>query len=583
MKILLVSLNASFMHTNIAVRCLKNYAQEYFSKIGTNLEDKIQIEYAEFTINQPVGDVLRGIAARQASVVLFSTYIWNADYVCRILPDVKKILPDCILGAGGPEFGYSAKKYLLAFPSLDFVIFGEGEETFSELAIKLFENEGALDQNLGLLLKSVPGIFFRNPDNGDFDFSGNRKLIENLDSIPFPYPEIPEGNFEPDHKIYYYESSRGCPFSCAYCLSSVEKSVRFKSLGRVFAELQVFLDANVSLVKFVDRTYNLNPARYVEIWRYILNHHNGKTMFHFEIEAEFLSEEALDFLQKVPSGVMQFEMGVQSANKKTLLSINRSDNIEKLAMNIRRIPRTIHQHLDLIAGLPFENLESFGKSFDFVMDLRPDALQLGFLKVLHGTQMEQYAKKNGWAWMENPVYETFSTPYLSYEDVNFLKDIEVLTDELWNKGIFFYTMNYIFRFVSPWKFLCELTEAARKNNVLSQARKDSYWFDFLAGYFAPADKKGKSVLEELELSLVMDLLRYDFIRSGKKGGFPAWYARNYSKENHLALLSEKETSLSGRKIGFAMSDYEEFSFDVTSAEPEKQRKNFKLLLCYGQK
>ena len=189
-------------------------------------------------------------------------------------------------------------------------------------------------------------------------------------------------------------------------------------LERVYKDLQIFLDANVPLVKFVDRTYNLNPERYISIWQYILEHHNKKTMFHFEIEAEYLSNEALEFLQQVPAGVMQFEIGVQSANKKTLQAINRSDNIEKLAENIKQIPRTIHQHLDLIAGLPFENLESFGKSFDFVMALKPDALQLGFLKVLSGTQMEKYAKENGWKWMKNPVYETFSTPYMPYEHIS---------------------------------------------------------------------------------------------------------------------------------------------------------------------
>ncbi|WP_287404706.1 radical SAM protein, partial [Treponema sp.] len=255
-------------------------------------------------------------------------------------------------------------------------------------------------------------------------FTGNRAFIEDLDDIPFPYPEMIEGKADEDHKIYYYESSRGCPFSCAYCLSSVEKRVRFKSLERTCEEIQFFLDNNIKLVKFVDRTYNLDEERYIGIWDYILKHHNKKTMFHFEIEAEYLSEKALDFLQNVPEGVMQFEMGVQSANKKTLKAINRSANTEELAAKIKRIPRTIHQHLDLIAGLPFEDLESFGKSYDFVMSLRPDALQLGFLKILGGTVMEKYASENGWKWMESPVYETFSTPHLSFGDIAFLKDME---------------------------------------------------------------------------------------------------------------------------------------------------------------
>ncbi|MBR4598737.1 MAG: DUF4080 domain-containing protein, partial [Treponema sp.] len=422
MKILLVSVNASYMHTNIAVRDLKNFADKYFE----NSDQKPEIEVAEFTINQPIGQVLRGIASYGADWIQFSTYIWNAEYVTKLLPEIKKILPDCILGAGGPEFGYGAKKYLSSISDLDFVVFGEGELTFCDM----IEKSGGEAKNLLPRLKDIQGLYYRNAQNA-VEFSGNRKLIENLDDIPFPYPEILTGEADSDHKIYYYESSRGCPFSCAYCLSSVEKRVRFKSLKRTCSEIQIFLDHGINLVKFVDRTYNLDEERYIGIWEYILAHHNGKTMFHFEIEAEYLSGKALSFLQNVPAGVMQFEMGVQSANKKTLAAINRSTNTEELASKIKKIPHTIHQHLDLIAGLPYEDLESFGRSFDFVMDLRPDALQLGFLKILGGTVMEKYASEHGWKWMESPVYETFSTPYLSFDDIAFLKDIETVTDAYW--------------------------------------------------------------------------------------------------------------------------------------------------------
>ncbi|MBQ5538316.1 MAG: radical SAM protein, partial [Treponema sp.] len=415
MKILLVSVNASYMHTNIAIRDLKNYADKYFS----DSETKPQIEIAEYTINQPIGEVLRSIAFFNADWIQFSTYIWNAEYVQKLLPEIKKVLPDCILGAGGPEFGYGAKKYLAAIADLDFVVFGEGERTFTDMIEKSGGNAGSVLSRLS----EIKGIYCRSAD-GEMLFTGNRAFIEDLDDIPFPYPEMIEGKADEDHKIYYYESSRGCPFSCAYCLSSVEKRVRFKSLERTCEEIQFFLDNNIKLVKFVDRTYNLDEERYIGIWDYILKHHNKKTMFHFEIEAEYLSEKALDFLQNVPEGVMQFEMGVQSANKKTLKAINRSANTEELAAKIKRIPRTIHQHLDLIAGLPFEDLESFGKSYDFVMSLRPDALQLGFLKILGGTVMEKYASENGWKWMESPVYETFSTPHLSFGDIAFLKDME---------------------------------------------------------------------------------------------------------------------------------------------------------------
>ncbi len=655
MKVLLVSVNASYMHTNLAIRDLKNYAKKSFSAdvgasgvetsetagrnagvVGQNAAPlsartnpaSPEIAIAEYTINQPIGEVLRGIAFTNADLILFSTYIWNAEYVCKLLPEIKKVLSDCILGAGGPEFGYGAKKYLSTMDALDFIIFGEGELTFTEL----IEKSAGDAKSLPAKLKDIKGIFYRaheadgepepevartsdensraRADGTDVAFTGNRALIENLDDLPFPYPEILAGTADPDHKIYYYESSRGCPFGCSYCLSSVDKRVRFKSLERTCSELQIFLDNNIKLVKFVDRTYNLDENRYIGIWDYIVKHHNGKTMFHFEIEAEYLSEKALDFLQNIPSGVMQFEMGVQSANKKTLAAINRSTNIEELAEKIKLIPRTIHQHLDLIAGLPYEDLESFGHSYDFVMGLRPDALQLGFLKVLNGTEMEKYAKDNGWKWMESPAYETFSTPYMTFSDIAFLKDIEVVTDAYWNKGSFAYTMNYVFRVTSPWAFLCALVEYGRSVNAFSQARKEAYWFELINDFiglaceqrhstlFAVRDcskngtdaplgtnllagsaAKQAAALGKLDTNLIYDLLRYDFVRTGKKGNFPAWYKHNYDKDKHRKLL-EENGMLKNTRIGFAITEYEEFDYNVLSEKPEVEKKRTEILIRY---
>jgi radical SAM superfamily enzyme YgiQ (UPF0313 family) len=725
MKVLLVSVNASYMHTNLAIRDLKNYAEKHFpakagapnaeksnaaeqsavSLTGEKSSARPEIAIAEYTINQPIGEVLRGIAFTNADLVLFSTYIWNAEYVCKLMPEIKKVLPECILGAGGPEFGYGAKKYLSAIDDLDFIIFGEGELTFTELIEK---SEGDA-KSLPAKLKDIKGIFYRahgsvwtvtrkvadktahtgvgkivdeaegelvpeaarTSDEAEGElvpeaartsdeaegkvapeaartrdetsqvrdestdarnetpavaFTGNRALLENLDDIPFPYPEILAGTADPDHKIYYYESSRGCPFGCSYCLSSVDKRVRFKSLERTCSELQIFLDNNIKLVKFVDRTYNLDENRYIGIWDYIAKHHNGKTMFHFEIEAEYLSEKALAFLQNIPAGVMQFEMGVQSANKKTLAAINRSTNVEELAEKIKRIPRTIHQHLDLIAGLPYEDLESFGRSYDFVMALRPDALQLGFLKVLNGTEMEKYAKDNGWKWMESPAYETFSTPYMTFSDIAFLKDIEVVTDAYWNKGSFACTMNYVFRVTSPWAFFCALVEYGRSVNAFSQARKEAYWFelvnDFVGGVrehltdgaedtdfrldnAAAFEKLGMpdgaagdcfqvgtdaspvsnhlagiaAAVGKLDKNLIYDLLRYDFVRTGKKGNFPAWYKHIYDKDKHRKLLEENGL-LENTRIGFAITEYEEFDYNVLSEFPETEKHRTEVLVRY---
>ena len=503
---------------------------------------------------------MRGIYERQPDMVLFSTYIWNAEITAKIIPDIKKLLPSVVIGAGGPEFGFAAELYLKKLPELDFVIKGEGEQTTLEIV------EGK-DFN------SIKGLYFRGSGDNDESviFTGERELICDLSELPFPYPELQEHPADSGsssinkNKIYYYESSRGCPYSCAYCMSSLDKRVRFKPLEQVFAELQIFLDMDIPLVKFVDRTYNLQPERYIAIWRYILQHHNGVTMFHFEIEAEFLTDEALDFLQSVPAGVMQFEIGVQSANKKSLDAVNRSTNIEKLAANVRRIPRTIHQHLDLIAGLPFENLESFGKSFDFVMSLKPDAIQLGFLKVLHGTQMERYAQENGWQWMENPVYETFSTPYLPYRDVLFLKDLEVLADAFWNSGLFFYTMRYIGRGMGFWNFFKLMTELGQQQGVFEAARRETFWFEWLAGEIKALCNCSNETLNSIVL---YDLLRYDFLLRGKQGNWPVWYKHNYNKDRHRQLL-EDSGSLKNPRLDFGHSEYEVFSCDVDSLEPEK--------------
>lgn len=576
MKVLLLAVNASYMHTNIAIRYLKNYAQKFLAK-ETNLLPEIQI--LEFTINQPYIEVLRGIDFFKPDLILFSTYIWNATYICNIIPDVKKILANSIVGAGGPEFSYSSEKYLNSLQSLDFIINGEGELTFTEI-LKTFscaEDFFADKKNNSKLLSKIKGLTFRK--SSEIIFTGFRQLIENLDELPFTYPEILQGNFDPDNKIYYYESNRGCPFSCSYCLSSVDKSVRFKSLEKVKSELQIFLDANVKLVKFVDRTFNLKPERYIKIWEFILENHNGKTMFHFEIEAEFLTDEALKFLQKVPKGIMQFEIGIQSSNRKTLQTINRSANLETLSKNILNIPKTIHQHLDLIAGLPFENLESFGKSYDFVAKLNPDALQLGFLKVLPGTQMEKFAKQNNWQWMENPVYETFSTPYISFDEMIYLKDVETVTDFFWNKHIFDFSAKYIFRKMSPWTFITSLTNFARTKNAFSQARKDSYWFELYSEFIN--QKPLAENLKSLEQNLLVDLLRYDFILTGKKGNFPTWYKHIYSKQNHIKLLEEKSL-LHNNRLAFANSEYEEFDFDVKNEFPENHKIKTAILIQYNQ-
>lgn len=560
MKSLIVGINASYSHTCLGGR-------DIFAYVSGRMADErgeSNIDYKEFTINQPYGDVLRGIGESGAQVVLFCTYIWNAEMICKLIPDVKKVLPGVLIGAGGPEFGFAAQKYLTLLPDLDFIVKGEGEKIIYNLQLVISNYGGKLDDVKGLYLRDA---------NKNIKFTGEADLICDLSELRFPYPELLKHNTETSNnyylnKLFYYESSRGCPYACAYCLSSVDKRVRFMPLERVFADLQIFMDAGVPIVKFVDRTYNLQPERYIAIWKYILEHHNGKTMFHFEIEAEHLSEEALEFLQKVPAGVMQFEIGVQSANKKTLQAVNRSVNVEKLAENVKRIPRTIHQHLDLIAGLPYEDLESFGHSFDFVMSLKPDELQLGFLKVLPGTQMEKFALENGWQWMNLPVYETFSTPYMSYQDMMFLKDVEVLVDAFWNSGHFAHIMKYFGRTLGFWCFFSSLVPKARAAGAFESPRRDVYWFEFLAKEYA-------------ENPLILDLLKYDFILRGKQGNFPAWYKHIYDKNRHWELL-EQNGGIKNPRTDFLKSEYEVFEFDVDAEEPEKFAGKWEKVVWYRE-
>lgn len=568
-KSLIVAVNAKYNHTNIAVRSLVLYAGK---------PDEITFE--EWTINQPVGEILRGIVAEQPDYVLFSTYIWNIEIVEKLVRELKKILPDCIVGAGGPEVSYYAEEYLKKLDALDFVIVGEGEETVKEL-VNLYEKAESRS-DFTQQVEKVRGMFLKvrslKDVNGKSEviYTGDRELICDLDKLPFPYPEITD----PDNKIYYYESCRGCPFSCAYCMSSLDKKVRYLSLDRVYKDIQRFLDANVKLVKFVDRTFNLNPERYLAIWKYIVSHHNGKTMFHFEIEAEYLDEKALEFLQTVPENVMQFEIGVQSSNKKTLKAVGRSENVEKLFANIQRIPESIHCHLDLIAGLPFEDLKIFGQSYDDVMNLFPNELQLGFLKILHGTSMEKYAVENGWKWMDTPPYETLSTPYMSFEDLMFLKDIEFITDIFWNSGNFKKSIRYAGRIAGFWNFMSGLTKYCLDVGAFDAPHSDNYWLEFLLAF--SKDISFSLLFEKIDNEIFYELLRFDYLSLEKRFKIPLWYLQNYDKDRHKeALISNG--GINNARLDYAFSDFDSFSVNPFADKPEETKGKFEVLFRYERK
>ena len=420
MKILLAACNAKYIHSNPAVYDLKAYAAAY--------KDSVQIK--EFTINQPKDEIMKEIYRSGADVVCFSCYIWNISFVRELIRDLKKILPDTAFWAGGPEVSFHAKNFLEDMPQVTGIMKGEGEETFLALAGYYLEGKGRLEE--------ISGIVFRKEDV--IVDNGFREPVD-LDRIPFIY-ENPE-NFE--NRIIYYESSRGCPFSCSYCLSSIDRKLRFRSLSLVKKELQFFLDHRVPQVKFVDRTFNCRHEHAMEVWKYILEHDNGVTNFHFEVSADLFREDELELIGRMRPGLIQLEIGVQSANPETLEAVHRKTDLEKLRRNVEKIRsfHSVHQHLDLIAGLPCEDYESFRRSFDFVYFMKPDQLQLGFLKVLKGSLMEEKAREYGITCKSMEPYEVLSTRWISYEEILKLKTVESMVEVYYNSGQFQYTLNWL--------------------------------------------------------------------------------------------------------------------------------------------
>ena len=420
MKILLAACNAKYIHSNPAVYDLRAYASEY----------KEHILLGEYTINQTKDEILKEIYRSGAEVVCFSCYIWNISFVRELIFDLKKILPGTAFWVGGPEVSFDAENFLKEMPQVTGVMVGEGEETFLELARYYIEKKGTL--------ADIRGIAFR--ENGEIFHNGWREVMD-LSRVPFAYEQTEDFA----NRIIYYESSRGCPFSCSYCLSSIDKKLRFRNLELVKKELQFFLDKKVPQVKFVDRTFNCKHDHAMEIWKYILEHDNGVTNFHFEISADLLREEELELMSRMRPGLIQLEIGVQSTNPDTIRAIHRNMDLKKLEASVARVKSfgNIHQHLDLIAGLPCEDYESFRRSFEQVYRMKPDQLQLGFLKVLKGSSMYHEAQKYEILYKEKEPYEVLSTAWLSYEDILKLKMVESMVEVYYNSGQFRKTLSWI--------------------------------------------------------------------------------------------------------------------------------------------
>lgn len=573
MKILLVAINAKYVQTNLAVRLLAAYARRAVPAAG---DGRVSVELGEWNVNEPAGQIVRGIVEREPDAVLFSTYIWNRGMAFRVMGDVRKLLPGAILGAGGPEVSWNAERDLREHPELDLVISGEGEVTLTELIDRLVD---------GVTFAGTPGTYARS--GGKIVFGGEREPLADLGSIPFPYAKDLL-DFDPANRIVYYESSRGCPFSCAYCLSSIDRAVRYYPLERVLSDIGYFLKEGFPLVKFTDRTFNLAPARYIAVWEFIRDHYNGITRFHFELSADLLGDDAFAALETMPEGSVQFEIGIQSTNPETLRLVGRTSDPGRLEANVRRIPASIHRHVDLIAGLPAENLASFARSFDFAFSLDADMLQLGFLKILDGSPMAEIARAqagpDGYAWSAEPPYEVLRSPAMPYRDVLAVKDVERLVDAWYNSGLL---RNFLTRLAetdgSAFALFRELASFARgyfADGDLYLPRRPSDIF--ACAYAFLAARRSAPRADGLG-----EWLRYDFLLQGKPGAFPHWYERRYDRDAHDAALLAQGLLGAGesRRTLYARTEYDRFRLSPEGGEVAVlfeyfgEKKNEKKAIC----
>lgn len=532
MKFLLAAVNAKYIHSNLGVYSLKKYADEKRNRrTGDALDPDWEIEIGEYTINHQMDYILQDIYEKAPDAVGFSCYIWNILYVQELIRDLKKVLPQTEIWLGGPEVSYRAEEILMQEPSVRGVMAGEGEETFFRLlgaadweekgdgcgsACQLKERTIWQDE----ALEQIPGLVFRRENRAEEGSDHQRDIVKNppaplmdLDDIPFVYSDL-KGM---ENRIIYYESSRGCPFSCSYCLSSIDKTVRFRSLELVKKELAFFLEHRVPQVKFVDRTFNCKKSHSMEIWRFIRDHDNGITNFHFEISADLLAEEELLLLSEMRPGLVQLEIGVQTTNPDTIREIRRRMDLEKLESNVRRVNgfRNIHQHLDLIAGLPWEGYESFKNSFNQVYAMEPEQLQLGFLKVLSGSYMEEKAEDYGLLFRDTPPYEVLSTRWLSYGELICLKGVEEMVEVYYNSGQFGNTMRELqTEFSSPFDMYEAFREYYREQELSAVSHSRNARYEILFSFIRKMLEKN---VQADRLELYRDLLTEDlYLRENAK-------------------------------------------------------------------
>ena len=541
-KKLLVAINAKYIHSNLAVYSLKSYCE----REPYNIEN---IHIAEYTINNRVEEIIDDIYISKPDVIAFSCYIWNIEYVTKIIVELNKLLPHSHIWLGGPEVSYNTDYYLDKYTFIKGILVGEGEETFSELITEYDRVKLDGDESMENIHR-IAGIVTHHKR-----VAGERQSVD-MSTIPFPYKEL--SSFE--NRIIYYESSRGCPYSCSYCLSCIDKKLRFRDISLVKQELGFFIENNVRQVKFIDRTFNSDRKRAVDIWKYILENDNGITNFHFEIASDLLDDAQIEVLKSMRTGLVQLEIGVQSTNESTLAAIRRKMDIPKLKESVDKLKEkgNIHIHLDLIAGLPYEDLASFKKSFNEVYSMKPDELQLGFLKVLYGAYMYEDAKKYNIVYKSYPPYEVLHTQWLSYDDVLELKSVEEVLEIYYGSGQFVYSIRYIESFFeTPYDLYKMLGRFYLKNHACgtkhSRIERYSILLDFATHYNKELDINENVLRELVTLDIYLReniksrpifLMSLDGCRDQIK---EIARCNNISKSHHIEIFS-KETVIYAKEV-----------------------------------
>ena len=538
---ILTAINSKYIHSNLAVYCLRAYAKPYID----------EVEIAEYTINQQVDDILMSLYQKHPDILCFSCYIWNIEYIERVIREIHKLLPDVPIWLGGPEVSYDSREVLRRLPQVTGVMKGEGEVTFLEV---LDHYHGKRDD-----LSKIPGLTYRNEDE---IVETPWRPVMDLSKVPFVYEHIED--FE--HKIIYYESSRGCPFSCSYCLSSIDKCLRFRNLSLVKKELQFFLDHKVPQVKFVDRTFNCKKDHAMEIWKFIAEHDNGVTNFHFEIAADLITEEELELLNTLRPGLVQLEIGVQSTNPQTIEAIHRKMDFGRVTEIVNRIAkgRNIHQHLDLIAGLPYEDYDSFRRSFADVYALRPQQLQLGFLKVLRGSFMYEHTEKYDCHYQEREPYEVLYTKWLPYDDVLKLKDVEEMVEVYYNSGQFVHTLPMIERlYENPFDFFQELGDFYRAKGYSEAAHNRIQRYEILLEFLQDEKQQDEAFFRQM---MVLDLYARENMKTRPRFAKDPSEWKNesrdfYQKEAETRTLLPSYTTYDWKQLQ-RMTHVEVFDYDV---------------------